>query len=266
MVQSALGYEHVDGVYWTLEVQLIFYAWVFLICLIRQKHHTGRFLGAWLAAAVCINLFGGLTFTKLDYLLLPRLSFYFIAGSAFFLIHQSGRRSLYLWSIVAVCYLMSVRLAMLDPRHGNATAALVGHTLLFLLFARMVLHDHRLAGKPWMVTLFKMTYPLYLMHQSIGYVLLTRSKGFLPKYVSLLLVIAFMLTASYVIATQIDKWVMPSFKRATDRMLALLGERPAEARARHATAHAAANGKIAPGEGPEQAPLASAEVLRQEAG
>ena len=80
MVQSAFGFEHIDGVYWTMEVQ-VFYGWVFLLCLVKQIHNAGEFLGAWLLAAVCIDLFGGLTFTKLDYLLLPRLSFYFIAGA-----------------------------------------------------------------------------------------------------------------------------------------------------------------------------------------
>jgi peptidoglycan/LPS O-acetylase OafA/YrhL len=239
MVQSALGFEHVDGVYWTMEVQLVFYGWVFLICLAKQLHNAGKFLGVWLVASVFIDLFGGLTFTKLDYLLLPKLSFYFIAGGAFFLLYQRGR-SLYLWSIIAVCYLMAIRLALADPRNGNPTAALVGNTLLFLLFARMVLHDHRLTGKPWMVTLFKMTYPLYLIHQHVGYVLLTKLDGLVPKYVLLVLVMAMMLLVSYGIAKQIDRWVMPPAKRAADRLLRLAGE-PARPQARRTRPEVAAS-------------------------
>jgi peptidoglycan/LPS O-acetylase OafA/YrhL len=225
MVQSAMGFEHIDGVYWTMEVQVVFYGWVFLVCLGKQLHNAGKFLGVWLLAAVFIHFFGGLTFTKLDYLLLPHLSFYFIAGAAFYLIYRHGR-SLYLGSLIVVCYLMSIRLALLDPRNGNPSAALVGNTLLFLLFARMVLHDHQIAGKPWIITLFKMTYPLYLIHQNLGYVALSMLNPYLPKYVSLLLVIAAMLLLSYVLAMQIDRWITAPLKQGAERWLGL-SERPA---------------------------------------
>jgi peptidoglycan/LPS O-acetylase OafA/YrhL len=239
MVEEGLGLNPVDGVYWTLEIQIVFYAWVFLICLVKQIHNAGKFLGIWLAAAVCIHVFGGLTFTKLDNLLLPRLSFYFIAGGAFFLIYQRGR-SFYLLSMIAICYVMATRLALLHPRNGNPTAALVGNTLLFLLFARMVLHDHRLPGKPWMIILFKMTYPLFLLHQNIGYVLLSKLNGVMPKYVSLVFVIALMLFASYVLATQIEKRVTPAFQKGADRLLRLVGEPVATQAARQVPAPAPA--------------------------
>ena len=263
MVQTALGYEHIDGVYWTFEVQLIFYGWVFLVCLVKQIHNAGKFLGVWLVAAISMNIFGGFTFTKLDYLLLPKLSFYFIAGAAFFLLYQRGR-SLYLWSLIGACYLMAVKLALADPRNGNPSAALAGNTLLFLLFARMVLHDHRLAGKPWMITLFKMTYPLFLLHQDIGYVVLSKLDGLMPKYLLLLLVITTMLLASYVISTQIDRRVMPVFKKGVDRLLDMLGDPGPRQQPRHAQAQDAAS---APGKASEEiagqgAMQTSAETIR----
>jgi peptidoglycan/LPS O-acetylase OafA/YrhL len=265
MVQSAFGYEHLDGVYWTMEVQVVFYAWVFLICLMRQIRNADKFLGVWLLASVFVHVFGGVTFTDLDYLLLPNLSCYFIAGGAFFLIYQRGR-SLYLWSVVVACYALSIRLALLDPRNGNPTAALVGNTLLFLLFARMVLHDHRLAGKPWMVILFKMTYPLYLIHQQVGYALFSRLRGFMPKYVLLVVVVSIMLLMSFVIFTQAEKWVAPSVRRASDRLLGLLGEVPPEPSARRAQAPAAAASKAAVARMGQPAIPPSAETAKQEIG
>jgi peptidoglycan/LPS O-acetylase OafA/YrhL len=128
---------------------------------------------------------------------------------------------------------MAIRLALINPRNGNPTAALVGNTLLFLLFARMVLHDHRLPGKPWMVTLFKMTYPLFLIHQNMGYVILSKLGGVMPKYLSLLFVVATMLFAAYVLATQIEKRVSPVVKRGADRLLSLAGEPLPTLQARH---------------------------------
>jgi peptidoglycan/LPS O-acetylase OafA/YrhL len=260
MIQTPLGFEHVDGVYWTLEVQLLFYGWVFLVCLVKQIHNTARLLGVWLVASVMINLFGGLTFTKLDYLLLPGLSFYFIAGAAFFLIYQRGR-SLYLGSLIVVCYVMAIRLALLDPRHGNIAAAVVGNTLLFLLFARMVLHDHRLEGRPWILTLFKMTYPLYLMHQNIGYVVLTKLDGVLPKYVALSVAIALMLLGSYVIATQVDNWVTPPLKNAADRLLRAAKKPRVVAPVQHAPAEVAVSA-AANANGPQTRAQPAAETVQ----
>jgi peptidoglycan/LPS O-acetylase OafA/YrhL len=229
MAASALGIEFIDGVYWTMEVQLVFYAWVFLLSLAKQLHNADRFLGLWLIAAVVIQVFGGITFTKLDYLLLPDLACYFIAGSVFYLIHQRGH-SLYLWSMVAACYVMAVSLAV-DGRLPNPTAAVVGNTLLFGLFVRLVTHDHSLRGRPWIITLFKMTYPLYLIHQQVGYVLLTRLDGYMPKYLLLAVVVGIMLLASYVIATQIDRWIMPPVAKAVNWLLRLAGEPKGKRRA-----------------------------------
>lgn len=223
MGPTAFGVEHIDGVYWTMEVQLVFYAWIFLVCLVRQVHNADKFLVLWLVATVIINVFGGLTFTKLDYLLLPRLSCYFIAGGVFFLIYQRGH-SRYLWSMVATCYVAAITLALGGSLSDKPLADVVGNTLLFALFTRMVSRGRGLPGRPWMITLFKMTYPLYLLHQQIGYVLLTKLNGYVPKYLSLVLVISAMLLASYIIATQVDRWLMPPVKKATGLLLRLAGE------------------------------------------
>ncbi len=225
MAPTAFGVEQIDGVYWTMEVQLVFYAWIFLVCLARQIQNVDKFLVLWLIASVFVNVFGGITFTKLDYLLLPKLSCYFIAGGFFFLIYQRGS-SRYLWSMVAACYVTAITLALGGSLSDNPAADVVGNTLLFLLFIRMVTRDHGLPGRPWIITLFKMTYPLYLLHQQIGYVILTKLDGYVPKYLLLVLVVSVMLLASYVIAIQVDKWLMPPVKQATGLLLRLAGEAP----------------------------------------
>jgi peptidoglycan/LPS O-acetylase OafA/YrhL len=230
MAASAFGQEHIDGVYWTMEVQIVFYAWIFLLCLAKQARNADKFLGLWLLATVTINVFGGITFTKLDYLLLPELSCYFIAGGVFFLIHQRGG-SLYLWSMVAACYVVAISRALAGSLSDNPAADVVGNTLLFALFVRMVTKDQGLPGRPWMITLFKMTYPLYLTHQQVGYVLLSKLDGYVPKYLLLVMVIAMMLLASYVITTQVDRWIMPPIVKIVNRLLRLAGEPQGKPRA-----------------------------------
>jgi hypothetical protein len=46
----------------------------------------------------------------------------------------------------------------------------------------------------------------------------------MPKYLLLAVVVGIMLLASYVIATQIDRWIMPPVAKAVNWLLRLAGE------------------------------------------
>jgi peptidoglycan/LPS O-acetylase OafA/YrhL len=221
MFQTRFGFEHLDGVYWTLEIELVFYAWVLLICLVRQIHNADKILGIWLAASLVIHLFGGITFTKLDFLLLPKWSSYFIAGGAFYLTYQRGR-SLYLSCLIGISYLTTIALAVNGSRPGNAYINFVGDSLLFVAFAWLISDKRRPIEKPWMVTLGVITYPLYLIHQDIGYLMLSELDGVIPRYLALLLVVTIMVLASYVLAIQIEKRLTPPFRSAVNRLLSMI--------------------------------------------
>jgi peptidoglycan/LPS O-acetylase OafA/YrhL len=240
MFQTRFGFEHIDGVYWTLETELVFYAWVFLVCLIKQIHNADKILGLWAVASIVINLFGGITFTGLDLFLLPSWSFYFIAGGAFYLTYQRGR-SLYLSILIGVSYVMVVKLAVADPERLNPYVAFAGDTLLFLVFAYMVSGKRRPVEKPWMATLGAITYPLYLIHQNIGYLALSELDGLLPRPVALLLVLTVMVAVSYVLATQIENRFTPPFRRIVNHLLRLVGARESGQRVGRTPAREAAS-------------------------
>jgi hypothetical protein len=52
----------------------------------------------------------------------------------------------------------------------------------------------------------------------------------MPKYLLLAVVVGIMLLASYVIATQIDRWIMPPVTKAVNWLLRLAGESTARPR------------------------------------
>jgi peptidoglycan/LPS O-acetylase OafA/YrhL len=222
MIQQALDVQDVDGVYWSLYVELIFYFWVFLASVTRQISRTDKFLGVWLAASLAIQVFGGLTFTALDVLLLPRWSFYFIAGGAFFLIHQHGPR-LYLASLAVVSYLMAMRTELQFMEHGNPYIVGGLITLFFLVFAAISLDWTPSVKAPWMISIGLLTYPLYLIHQNIGYLLLSELHGMLPRLWSLLAVVIIMLIGSYLIATQVERRLSAALNKVVTRILRIVG-------------------------------------------
>lgn len=221
MIQQAFDVQDVDGVYWSLYVELIFYFWVFLVSITRQITRADKILGVWLAASVAINVFGGLTFTNLDFWILPRWSFYFIAGGAFFLIHQRGP-SVYLASLAFVSYIMAMRLELQFMERGNPYIVGGLITLFFLVFAAISLDWTPPVKAPWMITIGLLTYPLYLIHQNIGYLLLSELHGTLPRLWSVVVVVTIMLAGSYLIATQVERRLGSVLKMGSSHVLEIV--------------------------------------------
>jgi peptidoglycan/LPS O-acetylase OafA/YrhL len=171
MVPHLAGYQYVDGVYWTLFVELKFYVLVWLLVATSQMKRVEGWLYAWLAAATLCFLVP-----------MPRvvrsLSMYefaplFIAGALFFRIRSSGS-SRWRWLGVALCCVLAANEAV-DQMEGFVAAGdIAASTQLetqlavaafFVMFAVMVLGRH--ARIPFARTigfLGALTYPLYLIH------------------------------------------------------------------------------------------------------
>ncbi|MEX2304335.1 MAG: acyltransferase [Bryobacterales bacterium] len=221
MIQQLFNIQDVDGVYWSLYVELIFYFWVFLISITRQITKADKILGVWLAASVAINVFGGLTFTDLDFWILPRWSCYFIAGGAFFLIHQRGP-SVYLATLALVSYVQAIGLEVEYLERGNPYVVGGLISLFFLVFAAISLDWTPPVKAPWMISAGLLTYPLYLIHQNIGYLLLAELHGTIPRLWSVAVVVTIMLAGSYLIATQIERPLGSLLKKGASRLLAII--------------------------------------------
>ena len=90
LLNEYLRFEDIDGVYWTLKAELKFYACVFLLLAfgIFQKYHI--WLSLWLGLAIMHTVFGQPFF--MGWFISPAYSSFFIAGVAFFLIQNYGKK------------------------------------------------------------------------------------------------------------------------------------------------------------------------------
>jgi peptidoglycan/LPS O-acetylase OafA/YrhL len=165
MIQPWLGIPHVDGVYWTLAVELSFYA---IMCILFATKLLPRIeLISWLgliAMAVCtyldrsqvIEIFWVLRVTRL-------LDFgnLFIAGIMFYKLMHEPRKSLYfilIFALVVEYYLHKEVVIWIAVYFGIFWAFTKGYLTTF-------------AVKP-LVYLGSISYSLYLIHQNIGYVII----------------------------------------------------------------------------------------------
>lgn len=245
MMQSAFGVPHVDGVYWTLWVELKFY--VLLGLLVALGVTRRRLLLLCTAWPVGAALFSGLQQPFVDELLMPDHAPFFAAGMLLFLIYREG------WSLVTALalglnWIVMMRFAFVDGIHLVSDNTLVGSSPYlvaaaytgFLVVIALVTQTRLSAvNAAWLTVAGALTYPLYLLHEVIGWWLIGRLHPALPAPIVLVLVIGLMLAAAYAVHRFIERPLGPLLRRrleaglrapGTVRVPSRPGAQPARAR------------------------------------
>lgn len=193
MLQTHLGVMHVDGPYWTLIEELRFYAITFVLMLAGQVHRRLTIATVWMALCA------------VDYWVHLPLAHYeltlehapmFAAGIVFFDIFKDGLKlthGLLLPTTFALGLTRYLRWSAMDQaKTGVEFAPMVTILLCALIYLvfflistrRLVMRERR----AWVTALGGMTYPLYLIHNSVGILTLSALVGVVNRWCALLLV------------------------------------------------------------------------------
>ncbi|GAA1636036.1 acyltransferase [Nonomuraea maheshkhaliensis] len=219
MFQAVPNIENVDVVYWTLWAEMRFYVLMLAFTFIGMT--KGRILAGlwgWLALTFLVEL--GLLPGIADLVVQSEFSHYFIAGMALFMLYRFG---------------LTVQIALLVPIClGNAVYRAIGYAeavgerysvtyspvvitavvvLIFLVMTFVSLRVTSVLARPWLVTAGALTYPLYLLHAHVGFILFARLEDAVNKYVLLVAMIAVMLGAAYLVHRFVERPLAPRLKR-----------------------------------------------------
>ena len=205
MVQALLGSPHIDGAYWSLQAELIFYANMLLLFRAGAFRRPATTILCWLALACIVALLQSHLFTDslLGVSLLNKLntisSLTYIPLFGVGVLLYQAERSGYSWLAImgfAGCMLV------VAWRDGASTLAVDAGlaTLLWLVVSRRL---PVLTARP-LVWLGTISYSLYLIHQNVGYVLIRNLEllGFAP-----LAAIGVAGIAALLLATYLHRWV-----------------------------------------------------------
>jgi peptidoglycan/LPS O-acetylase OafA/YrhL len=217
LLDPALGLDFVDGVYWTLLVELRFYLCVLLLLYFSLFARYQFWLPLWLIAATMFLLTGQPFF--LGWAVSPEYSAHFIAGMAFFLLKRDGRPSWFPLLMLAGALPLACANAFKmagDFMHDVTTtdrwtaAAIVAG--FFAVFAVACLKRRPWQANAWILALGGMTYPLYLLHNRIGKTLFVAFHSRIGAIPLLLAISGAMLALAYSIHVFLERRIADRLK------------------------------------------------------
>lgn len=224
MVQSAYGVPNLDPAYWTLLVELMFYLLFGLVAFggITYRRMVA-FCVLWSVASIAAAHANS---PMLRLVVDPPYSGYFVAGIAFFLIYKFGG-NLLLWAIVVYSWLVSVN----QPRPEPTWQLTLLLTSFFVIMALVALHKLDRIRWRWLTVAGALTYPLYLIHQDIGFTVFSYLRGRIPASLLVMLTYAAMLGLAWLIHRGVERPVAPLLRaklsEAVSRVCASGGPVPA---------------------------------------
>ena len=208
------GYFHapfVDGVYWTLAIELKFYLLILLAILLRQFHNVEWWLRVWLVGLLAASFAEDMPLLK-SIVLFPH-GLFFLGGATCYLIRARGfsiTRGLILLATVVA----SIKAAIPD-RLSFTTEPLIASSLsvsviVFAFYFALLLVSLKsisLSGSKLLYWLGLLTYPLYLLHNEIGKVVFGAMND-LPQWPRLAITCFLVYLAAYACA----KYIEPQFR------------------------------------------------------
>ncbi|MEU6364641.1 acyltransferase [Streptomyces sp. NPDC046931] len=226
LLQQPLGVDRVLGVCWTLWAEIRFYA-LFALCIVLPGANRRRvilFCACWTLAAAIAQ---GAHQPLLEIVLMPEYAPFFIGGIGLYLVHRD-RRDAYAWGIVAVSWLIGQHYAVQRLWHGphapgfsyrSAFGIVLVVTLGFLAVAAIALGRLDWANWRWLTVAGALTYPFYLVHEHLGWVVihaLHRGLG-IPSYGTFLLTVAAMLLLAWLLNRFVEERLTPRIRSALNR-------------------------------------------------
>lgn len=232
IVAPAAKQPFMDGAYWSIVYEIIFYVWIAaLIASGAFPRYLAAFVAAWLALSLGNELLLGSN--ALRRLFLTDESGFFAAGVMLYMIY-SGRRSALTFALLIAATALGAFQAdwSADWNRQHFAVALPHLTLMLCGIGAVAVVAACLTIRrlPLPATLLLaiggLTYPLYLIHQMVGFTIFNRLHDVAPRGVLVLGTLVLMVATAWLIYRFVEHPGQKVAKRALSRILRVPARRP----------------------------------------
>jgi peptidoglycan/LPS O-acetylase OafA/YrhL len=231
MVAPALKQPFMDGAYWSIVNEITFYGWVFvLIALGLFRRGIIAIVIVWIAISMVNEalLHSGL----LRRLFVTDQSGFFCAGLVLYEIFR-GRRDRTVMLLLVLAALTAIDQAFIGAAWDRAhykteldNLVIAAITLASIGAVALAMRVRRLPAPPGLiVAIGGLTYPLYLLHQHIGYMLLNAFAGRASPALLIAAVMLTMLLGAWLVWRVVERPAQRWLKAILTRALQYLGAR-----------------------------------------
>lgn len=232
LMHELMGFESIDGVYWTMIVEVKFYilSIVYLVILRFKKVSVTFCAYLWLLFSVLYLFFNDFILFKIaDVFLIFVWAPAFIAGMLMADIYKKKSISLLNGVALLVCAGLSMfhrlnymKIAMVHYNtDGSELLVLALVFTMYLLVFLVVQGKLKFLNKPYFIYLGILTYPLYLLHQNIGYIIFNKLGAYINKYVLLITIILLMMFLSYAL----NRWIEAPITKYLNKLFSSIGRK-----------------------------------------
>jgi len=171
------GVPYVDGAYWSLACELHFYIGVWLVLRCGLLHRIEWLLAAWLMVSL-INAVRPMW--PMEFWLNAKWAPLFAAGCIFFLIRRGGLNRAR-GALLAFAYGLALHYAVVEAHSASnihSPAIVIGIVSSFFAVCLYgALRPPQGLAWPGASLIGALTYPLYVLHQNMGYVLYEKARS-----------------------------------------------------------------------------------------
>jgi peptidoglycan/LPS O-acetylase OafA/YrhL len=221
MFAEFLSIPAIDGVYWTLTVELKFYAMIAIVLAAGRLKNIQIVLIAWLIATLVLDVFPS---WRLSQAIIAAQAQFFVAGAMCFLIYSNGA-TLTRIAVLVACWVISIQrelagLSVFAEHYHSQLNPIVVALLITIFYGVMTSIAFRVTGffarRNW-VAVGALTYPLYLVHQNIGYIVFNAANGIVNRYVLLAATIVAMLGLAFLVHVLVERKAAKILKKVLEK-------------------------------------------------
>jgi peptidoglycan/LPS O-acetylase OafA/YrhL len=223
MVQAAFGVPNVDGAYWTLWYEARFYLLIAIFMMVGiTRTRVLAFAALWPILASMAS-----ATPLLSVLLMPDYAPFFAGGMLLYLLYREGH-DLGTWLLLGLQGVIALRTALrfegaaVTNYTQFAPSATVIAGLTFLCFALVAVATLTPVARwnaRWMTFVGALTYPIYLIHENLGWLVISKTRGIVGAWGSLAIAALTALVAAFLLHQFVEKPFGPRLRQMTKTML-----------------------------------------------